>query len=75
MIKKFPNIADPGADRILLFAGVSPIPAVPSNCPHVIVRIMRGRERENYALTYKEAQEEIQRRPKVSAPGLGPFSS
>ena len=45
LLKKFPNIADPGADRILLFAGVSPAAAVPSNCPHVIVRIMRGQER------------------------------
>ena len=35
LLKKFPNIADPGADRILLFAGVAPVSAVPSNCPHV----------------------------------------
>jgi len=63
LLKRFPNIADPGADRILLFAGISPIAAVPSNCPHVIVRIMRGRERENYAVTYKEAQGEIQKLP------------
>ncbi|MDQ2947206.1 MAG: hypothetical protein M3Y27_14960 [Acidobacteriota bacterium] len=58
-LKKFPNIADPGADRILLFAGIEPIAAVPSNCPHVLVRIQSGLERENYGVTYKEAQEEI----------------
>lgn len=63
LLKKFPNIADPGADRILLFAGVSPTAAVPSNCPHVIVRIMRSREREDYSATYKEAQQEIQNLP------------
>jgi endonuclease III len=56
-LKKFPNIADPGADRILLFAGISPVAAVPSNCPQVLVRIRKGRERENYGVTYKEAQE------------------
>ena len=67
LLKKFPNIADPGADRILLFAGISPIAAVPSNCPHVIVRIMRGRERENYGVTYKEAQQEIQNLPESVA--------
>jgi endonuclease III len=55
-LKKFPNIADPGADRILLFGGISPVAAVPSNCPHVLVRIRLGQERENYGVVYKEAQ-------------------
>src|SRR5258708_30698910 len=45
-LKKFPNIADPGPDRILLFAGIAPLAAVASNCPHVLVRIQRGRGRE-----------------------------
>src|SRR5580700_8635410 len=58
-LKRFSNIADPGADRILLFAGISPVAAVPSNCPHVLVRIRLGQERENYGATYKEAQELI----------------
>ena len=59
-LKTFPNIADPGADRILLFAGLSPIAAVPSNCPHVLVRIQRGQERESYSVTYREAQQMIE---------------
>jgi endonuclease III len=58
-LKKFPSIGDPGADRILLFAHIAPIPAVPSSCPHVLVRILFGRERENYGVTYREAQEAI----------------
>lgn len=60
MLKKFPNIADPGADRILLFGEIAPIAAVPSNCPQVLVRIQRGREPENYAATYRQAQEAIE---------------
>ena len=60
ILKSFPNIADPGADRILLFAGIAPIAAIPSNCPHVLVRILHGRERENYGVTYREAQEAIE---------------
>ena len=60
ILKKFPNIADPGADRILLFAGLAPIAAVPSNCPHVLVRIQHGQERENYSVTYREAQKAIE---------------
>ena len=53
-LKRFPNIADPGADRILLFGGIAPVPAVPSNCPHVLVRVQRGQERENYGVTYRK---------------------
>jgi endonuclease III len=60
-LKKFPNIADPGADRILLFGEIAPVAAVPSNCPHVLVRIQRGLERQNYGVTYREAQQAIER--------------
>ena len=60
ILKKFPNIADPGADRILLFAEGATIPAIPSNCPHVLVRLQRGQERENYGVTYREAQQAIE---------------
>ena len=69
LLKKFPNIADAGADRILLFAGLSPVAAVPSNCPHVLVRIQLGLERENYGVTYREAQKliEAEVRPALEA--------
>jgi endonuclease III len=60
ILKSFPSIADPGADRILLFAGIAPLAAVASNCPHVLVRILHGRERDNYGVTYREAQEAIE---------------
>jgi len=59
-LQKFPNIAGPGADRILLFGGLAPVPAVPSNCPHVLVRILRGPERENYGASYQYAQKAIE---------------
>jgi endonuclease III len=55
-LKKFPNIAVPGVDRILLFAGISPIAAIPSNCPQVLVRIQTGKEGDNYGKTYADAQ-------------------
>jgi endonuclease III len=60
MLKKFPSIADPGADRIFLFAGVAPVAAVPSNCVHVLVRIRRGPEGKNYGADYREAQAAIE---------------
>ena len=59
-LKRFPNIADPGADRILLFGGLAPIAAVPSNTPHVLARIRSGKERENYGANYREAQAAIE---------------
>lgn len=59
-LKKFPNIADPGADRILLFGELQPAAAVPSNCPQVLVRIQLGFERENYGVNYREAQKLIE---------------
>jgi endonuclease-3 len=55
-LKKFPSIADPGADRILLFGGISPVAAVPSNCPQVLVRIQVGNDSGDYGKTYREAQ-------------------
>ena len=58
-LKKFPGIADPGADRILLFAGIAPIAAVPSNSPHVLVRLLYGRDHDNYGASYHEAQRAI----------------
>jgi len=59
-LKSFPNIADPGADRILLFAEITPVAAIPSNCPHVLVRIRQGSEHENYGGTYRDAQQAIE---------------
>lgn len=58
-LKSFHSIADPGADRILLFAGIAPIAAIPSNCPNVLIRILHGQERENYGVTYREAQQAV----------------
>jgi endonuclease III len=58
-LKKFPGIAAPGADRILLFGGITPIAAIPSNATQVLVRVLYGRERENYGVNYREGQQAI----------------
>jgi endonuclease III len=59
-LKKFPGIADPGADRIILFGGIATVPAVPSSCPQVLVRIESGQPHEKYNVNYGEAQQVIQ---------------
>jgi endonuclease-3 len=63
-LRKFPGIGAPGADRILLFAGIEPVAAVPSACPHVLVRIASGREPDRYTATYVQAQ-------RILATGVG----
>lgn len=59
ILTSFHSIADPGADRILLFAGIQPVAAVPSNCTGVLERIQRGTEAKNYNASYREAQRMI----------------
>ncbi len=58
-LKTFHSIADPGADRILVFAGIAPLAAVPSNCVHVPERILKGAEGQNYGAAYRDAQRAI----------------
>jgi endonuclease III len=55
-LKAFPGIGNPGADRILLLSRLSPEAAVPSACPHVLVRVLQGPEGPKYAATYAAAQ-------------------
>jgi endonuclease-3 len=61
LLKSFHGIADPGADRILLFAGISPIAAVPSNCVGVLLRILKQAAGKNYSAAYHEEQRVIAR--------------
>lgn len=55
-LKAFPGIGNPGADRILLFSRLSPVAAVPSACPHVLVRVLQGPEGQKYVANYAAAQ-------------------
>jgi endonuclease-3 len=56
-LKEFPVIGAPGADKILLFAGLAPVAAVPSACIGVPQRILFGDEDKNYTAGYRAAQE------------------
>jgi endonuclease III len=58
-LKQFPTIGDSGADRILLFSGISPVAAIPANGVRVPMRIAFGEEKKNYAATYRAAQEYV----------------
>jgi len=52
-LKRFPGIGDPGADKIVLFTGAQPVPALESNGLRVLVRLGLAREGKSYAVTYK----------------------
>ncbi len=62
-LRKFPSIGEPGAERILLFAGSHPVLALDSNGLRVLHRLGFGEEDKSYAKSYRSAQEAL-------APGL-----
>ena len=55
LLKKFPSVGDPGADRIVLFCGIAALPSVDSNGMRTLVRLGFCAERKTYAQTYKTA--------------------
>jgi endonuclease III len=59
VLKQFPTIGDPGAEKILLFSKTAPVPAVPSGHVHVLHRLGFGHEKKSYAAGYRSAQEAV----------------
>jgi endonuclease-3 len=58
-LKQFPNIGDPGAEKILLFCGMGPGLPLESNGLRVLTRLGYGRAQENYGATYRSVQEAL----------------
>lgn len=59
ILKQFPTIGEPGAEKILLFTNAAPIAAIPSGHVHVFHRLGFGAEKKSYAAGYRSAQEAI----------------
>ena len=57
LLKKFPSVGDPGADRILLFAGIAAVPSLESNGLRALVRLGFSGEEKSYAQSYRRAVE------------------
>jgi len=55
VLKKFPSVGDPGADRIMLFCGIAALPSVESNGLRTLVRLGFCEERKTYGQTYRGA--------------------
>ena len=58
-LKQFPNIGDPGAEKILLLCGVANGLPLESNGLRVLVRVGWGRAQKNYGATYRSVQEAV----------------
>jgi len=55
VLKRFPGIGDPGADKILLFCGARTAMALESNGLRVATRLGYGEEAKSYSATYRSA--------------------
>jgi len=58
-LKQFPNIGDPGAEKILMFCGAAPGMPVEWNGLRVLTRVGYGRWQKNYGVAYRSVQEAI----------------
>lgn len=59
VVRRFPGIAEPGADRILLVSGGHRCLAPDSNVLRVLLRLGHGTEDAQYARSYRSAREAV----------------
>jgi endonuclease III len=55
LLKRFPVIGDPGADKVLLFSGVAPRASLDSNGVRVLARLGYFPEQKSYDASYRAA--------------------
>jgi endonuclease-3 len=55
LLKRFPVIGDPGADKILLFAGIDPRPSMDPNGLRSLVRLGYFTQQHSYSASYRTA--------------------
>ena len=58
-LKQFPNIGEPGAEKILMLCGMAEGLPLESNGLRVLVRVGYGREQKNYGAMYKSVQADL----------------
>jgi endonuclease-3 len=58
-LRLFPNIGEPGAEKILLFSKSYPVLGLDSNGLRVLRRIGYGQEHKNYSATYRSVQDAV----------------
>lgn len=58
-LKQFPNIGDPGAEKILLLCGMASGLPLESNGLRVLVRVGWGRLQKDYGAMYRSVQDDL----------------
>ena len=59
LLKRFPGIGEPSADRILLYARRYPVFTMDSNVLRVLLRLGFGSQQKNYAASYRSVMQAI----------------
>jgi len=57
-LRRFPSVAEPGADRILMLCGSHAVLGMESNALRVLCRLGYGEETKNYTKTYRSARDD-----------------
>jgi endonuclease III len=70
VLKTFPAIGPPGADKILLLTGAQPVLALDSNALRVLLRLGFGEEQKSYSASYTSAQKAATAQLPSSIPNL-----
>ena len=58
-LKQFPNIGDPGAEKILLFCGMASTLPLESNGLRALTRLGWGRAQKNYGVMYRSVIDDL----------------
>ena len=58
-LHQFPNIGEPGAEKILLFSKSHAVLGLDSNGLRVLVRVGYGREQKSYSSTYRSVRDAL----------------
>jgi endonuclease-3 len=58
-LKQFPNVGDPGAEKILLFCGIQAGLPLDWNGSRVLLRVGYGRAQKSYGAQYRSVQEAL----------------
>ncbi len=53
LLRRFPSIGEPGADKILLFSRTHAVPSFDSNGLRALIRLGYGQESKSYTATYR----------------------
>jgi endonuclease III len=56
-LRRFPSVAEPGADRILMLCGSHAVLGMESNALRVLLRLGYGAEDKNYTKSYRSARD------------------